>query len=85
MTIKEFMDGNKALDNRFTSPSGEKLSETMAKCTSVWSNASAKGYLIRATQMLKMSREQTQTLLERMDWAFDDLTVEEAERVYNDF
>lgn len=31
MTIKEFMDGNKALDNRFTSPSGEKLSETMAK------------------------------------------------------
>ena len=35
--------------------------------------------------MLKMSREQTQTLLERMEWAFDDLTVEEAERVYNDF
>ena len=57
----------------------------MPKCTSVWSNASAKGYLIRATQMLKMSREQTQTLLERMEWAFDDLTVEEAERVYNDF
>lgn len=45
------MDRNQALDNRFTSPSGEKLSETMAKCTSVWSNGATKGYLIRAAQM----------------------------------
>ena len=85
MTIKEFMESNKALDNQFTNPDGEKYSETMAECTRVWSNAAAKGYVIRAAQHLKMNREQIKTLLIRMEWAFNDLTIEEAEKVYNDF
>ena len=85
MTIKEFMKSNQALDNKFTNPDGKKLSETMAEITSVWSNAAAKGYVIKAAQHLKMNRERIKTLLIRMEWAFNDFTVEEAEKVYNDF
>ena len=32
-----------------------------------------------------MKEEQIKTLLIRMEWAFNDLTIEEAEKVCNDF
>ena len=67
------MESNKALDNNFTNPDGEIFSETMAEYTSVWSNAAAKRYVIRAAQHLKMNREQIKTLLIRMEWAFRGL------------
>ena len=85
MTIKEFMDGNQALDNQFTSPSGEKFSETMAKCTNVWSNDAAKGYIITAAQRMGMSQLTLDELLEEINCAFSDLTVEEAEQEYYDY
>lgn len=85
MTIKEFMEKNQALDNKFTNPDGKKLSEVMAETASIWSNDSAKGYVIKAAQSLKMSRKQIDELLQRMQWAFDDLTVEEAEKLYYEY
>lgn len=85
MTIKEFMEENQALDNQFTSSCGEKLSETMAKCTSVWSNDAAKGYIITMAQRMGMSQLTLDKLLEEINYAFSDLTVKEAEQKYYDY
>lgn len=85
MTIKEFMNSNQALDNKFTNTDGKKLSETMAEITSVWSDTAAKGYVIKAAKALQMNDEKINELLDAIEWAFDELTIEEAEKVYNDF
>lgn len=85
MTIKEFMEKNQALDKKFTNSDGKKLSETMAKYTSVWSNGAAEGYVIKAAEALHMSREKIEELLDTMEWAFSELTVEEAEKIYYDY
>lgn len=82
MTIKEFIDSLKALDKKFTTTDGQKFSETMTEITSIWNNASAKGYLIKAAQQLKMSRDKIDELLNAMEQTFSDLTVEEAEKIY---
>ncbi len=85
MTIKDYLDDlQKKCDNIKTSD-GKKLSEAMAECTSVWDNDACRGYLIAAAKRLKMSREKIKSLLNVIEFAFSDYTVDEAAKIYIDF
>ena len=82
MTIKEFIDQLKALDDKFNNQDGEKLSEIIAESTSVWNNGAAKGYLLFAAKALKMNDKKVNALLSEMEYTFEIMTVEEAEKYY---
>lgn len=85
MTIKDYMDDLRKLDDKYKTSDGEKFSESMAACTSVWDNDACRGYLIAAAKRLKMSREKILSLLGTIDAAFSDLTQDEAAKVYYNF
>lgn len=85
MTIKNYLDGLKKNDDKFTNPNGLKLSDTMEQCTDIWDNGACRGYLIAAAKRLKMSREKIISLLNVIDFAFSDYTVDEAAKIYIDF
>ena len=82
MTIKEFIDQFKALDDKFNNQDGEKLSEIIAESTSVWNNDAAKGYLLFAAKALKINDKKVNALLSEMEYTFEIMTVEEAEKYY---
>lgn len=85
MTIKAFMDDMRSLDKTMKSPSGKVYSELMAESQDIWSNAAAKGYAIRAAQDIGLTEQQIKELLNALRYAFDVMTVEEAEQVYTEF
>ena len=85
MTVKDFMENNQKLDDKFKSSNGAKLSETMAACTSVWSNDACRGYLIAVAKRLKMSPEKIKSMLNAVEEAFSDYTIDEAEKIYFNF
>ncbi len=85
MTIKDYMDDLRKLDDKYKTSDGEKFSESMAQCTSVWDNDACRGYLIAAAKRLKMSHEKILSLLGTIDVAFSNYTVDEAAKIYIDF
>lgn len=85
MTIKDYMDDLRKLDDKYKTSDGEKFSKSMAACTSVWDNDACRGYLIAAAKRLKISREKILSLLGTIDVAFSDYTVDAAAKIYHNF
>ena len=54
-------------------------------CNGGWYNNTIKGYLIYACENEKMNREQIKSLLQKLNWAFDDHNKKEADKKYIDF
>ena len=85
MTIKEFIESYQSMDDKYKSPNGSKLSETMAKCTSVWSNDACRGYLIATAKCLNMSVKDIKALLKAVNEQFSYYSIVEAEKIYFNF
>lgn len=85
MTIKDYLDELREMDENYKTSDGKKLSETMEECTSIWDNDACRGYLIAAAKRLKMSREKIISLITVIEYAFSDYTVDEAAKIYINF
>lgn len=60
----------------------KELAELLAEETSIWTNEACMGYLVRAMENAGFDHEHIVTAVRGMHWAFDELTVEEAESVW---
>ena len=58
----------------------KELAELLAKETSIWTNDACYGYCIRAMEMAGFERKDIEKVRRGLKEAFDELTVEEAER-----
>ena len=74
MTIKDFLNSNPP-----------ELAEVMAASVSIWSNDACRGYCIDAMQRAGMERKQISRVLAALQLSFDEMTADEAERVYRQF
>jgi hypothetical protein len=58
--------------------------EAMQEATDIWSNGACKGYVISAAIAAGLDKQQTGRLIDALEAAFDEMTVDEAERLYQD-
>lgn len=54
-------------------------------CNGGWYNDTIKGYLIEAANNAGMDREQIHKLLDGLNWAFSDKTMQDAAEIYDSF
>lgn len=83
MTIMEYLTDLEKDKHR--SASGKTLKEALIETTPIWSNDAAKGYAIRAMKKAGLDPDQIRAVLRELRYAFDDLTVEEAEQISEKF
>ena len=82
MTIKEYLDKAKELDDKFINRNGKLYSETVTETTDIWSNDACRGYLLYACESLNIDEKTRQALLSELRHAFDDYTTDQAEKHY---
>ena len=75
MKVAEFMKKNEAVLPK-------ELVELLAQETSIWTNDACYGYCIRAMEIAGFDHEHIKSAVRAMAYAFDELTVEEAESVW---
>ena len=63
---------------------GLKYSEIMAKNVDIWDNDACRGYVIKAAEVSGFTPEQIRDLMEGLRWAFNEYSVDNAERAYNE-
>lgn len=68
MTVAEFLERNLMLGSE------------VLDMVSVWSNEACRGYCVRAMENAGLDRETIKGVLRGLHWAFDELTVEDAEQ-----
>lgn len=85
MTIKEYLDDAKTLDDRMICASGKLYSETMAESMDIWSNDACRGYLLYACESLDIDEKTRRALLNELRYAFDFHSVDEAAKHYIDY
>ena len=78
MTIKEYMDELRKLPHK--SPEGQSIADGMAEVMSIWSNAACTGYCKAAMNDAGIPWEQQQEVLRCLRRAFDDISIEDAEK-----
>ena len=83
MTIAKFITDMKALDVRFpVTSNGAKFSDTIINTTNIWSNNACLGYLMMAAEDVNLDEKTLSDLITAMRRAFEDASVEEAEKKY---
>lgn len=86
MTIKKYLENVREIAKTLTPQNGAPAyDEMMISSVCIWSNDACKGYCIDAMQRAGMSREQIQDVLNQLRGSFDEMTEDEAERVYKTF
>lgn len=82
MKINEFIKDVRKLDKKFSSSSGRLLSDTLIDDMDIWSNQACKGYLLKASKYVGLAPDLVTELRNAIDWAFSEMSVEEAEEYY---
>lgn len=77
MTIKEYLEKLPEIRGG----NGESIRDTLAATVSIWSNAACEGYCQEAMRRAGLTQQQRAAVLAELHYAFDSLTVEEAERL----
>lgn len=83
MTVKEYIDKMKKADSKLHNAEGLSFFEEMATQTWIWNNTACKGYAAAAASAAGFSDKEIGKLLEAMSAAFENMTIEEAEKYYN--
>lgn len=73
MKIAEYLEKNEAALPR-------ELAELLAQETSIWTNDACYGYCLRAMEIAGLDRATMENVRRGLHEAFDELSVEEAER-----
>ena len=76
MTIREYLDDLQATGNA-------ALAEEMQNAVHVWDNGACKGYTIEAMRAAGFSRDQISGVLDELQKAFDEISVDDAARITN--
>ena len=76
MTIREYLDDLQATGNA-------ALAEEMQNAVNVWSNKACRGYCIAAMGAAGFSRDQISGVLDELQKAFDEISVDDAARITN--
>lgn len=90
MTIKAYLDTHRKLNLQNRDPSGPKWIDIIQETTSIWSNNACKGYFIKALKLYservkgEFDENEAQQLLYALSRVFDDISVEEAEKFFED-
>lgn len=83
MTIKEYLQDLEKLP--YKNKNGETLTDSILDAKDIWSNYAAKGYALIGMRGAGLQPEQIAEVLKRMSWAFDEKTVSEAEKFYDEY
>ena len=84
-------DGTSIAENKSTASSvsrQEYMLEMMSECgleADAWSNAACRGYCIKAMQKADMDDEQIRKVLSCFNGVFDFISVEQAEKIYQNY
>lgn len=80
MTVKEYREQLKLLDDRFKNrdENGGPLSEVMVDSMELWSNDAVLGYVTMAAEKIGADQDTITSLVSALRRAFDDVTVDEA-------
>ena len=84
MTVREYLKDVEKLST-YKNKDGETLTDSLIDTKDIWSNYACKGYALVAMQGAGLQPEQIKEVLTRMSWAFNDMTVSEAEKLYDEY
>jgi hypothetical protein len=65
-------------------PKQGSFADCMKEATDIWSNNACKGYAISAAIAAGLDERQTGRLIDALRAAFEEMTVDEAEKFYQD-
>lgn len=82
MTVEDYRKSLEKLPHKMAD--GRTFAEVMADRVDIWSNDAARGYAIRAAELAEVDPETIKKIILKMGRAFDDLTTDEAEKIYID-
>lgn len=82
MKINEFIKDVRKLDKKFSSSSVRLLSDTLIDDMDIWSNHACKGYLLKAVKYVGLAPDLVTELINALDMAFSEMSVEDAEEYY---
>lgn len=83
MTIKEYMIKLEEVSkNLIPQGNSKNYSEMMQETVDIWSNESCKGYIIHALENMECDRDFINKVLMQLKYSFEELTIDEAERIY---
>jgi len=85
MTIKAFLDKLETARLHPVEPDQPSFTDTMEEITEIWNNNAAMGYFIHAAELVELDQDTTRKILKTFHQAFNELTVDEAERKYISF
>ena len=74
MTIKDYVTDLQKTGNT-------AFADKMMNTVNIWSNAACKGYCTAAMKKAGFSREQIASVLEELTAAFEEIAVEDAEKI----
>lgn len=84
MTIREFL-ADLEKTKGYKTQDGKELNDGMLDMNDVWDNYACKGYCIKAMQYAEFTPEQIREVVKKLHWAFDDLTIEDATKIGEDY
>ena len=82
MTIKTYLDALKSAKMVPGNPDGPSFVETVMDMAEIWSNGACQGYFIQAAKIAGLDDESIRKILSAFGEAFEDLTVDEADKLY---
>lgn len=82
MTIKTYLEGFQKSNPVPGNPDGPSFMETIMDTAEVWSNGACRGYFIQAAKIAGLDDESIRKILSAFGEAFEDLTVDEADKLY---
>ena len=83
MNIKTYLDNVKKLDLTPQKPKSPSFYDVTLQTTDIWSNTACNGYALTAAKRAGFTEEQTEKLLTALSRVYDEIEVDEAEKIYN--
>ena len=88
MTVYEYVNQVKEMEDQFRNKNGTKFSDAMMKDCDIWSKNACLGYFLYALEASsfggKIKADIRRELLDHLEWHLDIYTLEEAEQYYLD-
>jgi hypothetical protein len=82
MTIAEYLRQLESARLTPGNPEQGSFTDCMKEATEIWSNNACKGYAISAAIAAGLDKQQTGRLIDALGAAFEEMTVDEAEQLY---
>lgn len=85
MTIKDYLEKLKSAQGGLAESEGANFTDSMMEITEIWSNDSCIGYFLRAAQIAGVDRDTIREVLDAYSVAFEEISVDEAAKIYCEY